>query len=279
MGHYIEMLKKSINRVEADFEFSSLIDHNGAKGTFREKIVENLLRPFLPRCYGLSGGQAFDDQGTLSNQLDIVIYDALFSYIAPYMKDFIYFPCESIYGNIEVKSILNKKSFVEAVNNIRSLKLLHRKEIKSYYVNPMKELIIKNVNWDIKAVNEYLGVVFVYDSVKSSTILKYIKEIVDKGKTKKNDLPNIIVLFKDKKIITRFHRAEDGMVHIHPLGQFDGYLVEECGNNVLAEFMMLLLISLRSIEFKALDLENISKETHKEIFEKKDKAIEHILIR
>lgn len=279
MGHYIEMLKKSIKRVEADFVFSSLIDHNGAKGTFREKIIENLLRPFLPGCYGLSGGQAFDSHGKLSSQLDIVIYDTLFSYIAPYMKGFIYFPCESIYGNIEVKSNLNKQSFIEAVKNIESLKMLQREEIKSYHVNPMKELTIENVNWNIKAVNEYLGVVFAYDSVNSSTVLEYFNEIMNTEKIKKNDLPNIIVLFKEKKIITRFHRTEDGMVNIHPLGHFDGFLVEECEDNVLAEFMILLLISFRSIELKALDIEKMSKETHMEIFKKKDKVIEHILIK
>ena len=89
MDYYIEMLRKSIARIEADFEFSTIIDHNASKGTFREQIVQKFLRPFLPNAYGISGGQAFDLDGAISKQLDVVIYDALHSYVAPYMDDFI----------------------------------------------------------------------------------------------------------------------------------------------------------------------------------------------
>lgn len=107
MNHYLEMLRKSIKRVEADFNFTALIDHNSSKGSVREYIIKNFLRPFLPKCYGISGGQAFDTNGLVSKQLDVVLYDDLHSYIAPYIDDFIYFPCESIYGNIEIKSNLD----------------------------------------------------------------------------------------------------------------------------------------------------------------------------
>ena len=126
MDYYIEMLRKCIARIEADFEFSTIIDHNASKGTFREQIVQKFLRPFLPNAYGISGGQAFDLDGAISKQLDVVIYDALHSYVAPYMDDFIYFPCESVYGNIEIKSTLDKKSFMESLENIASLKALKR---------------------------------------------------------------------------------------------------------------------------------------------------------
>ena len=73
MDYYIEMLRKSIARIEADFEFSTIIDHNASKGTFREQIVQKFLRPFLPNAYGISGGQAFDPDGAISKQLDVVI--------------------------------------------------------------------------------------------------------------------------------------------------------------------------------------------------------------
>jgi len=278
MNYYLEMLKKSIKRVEADFDFSAIIDHNCSKGTFREQILKNFLRPFLPGCYGVSGGQAFDNAGNISNQLDVVVYDSLFSYVAPYMDDFIYFPCESVYGSIEIKSMLNKQSFVEAVANINSLKKLSRKGIDSYYVNPMKPLNINNVTWDIHAVNEYLGVVFAYESVSSSAILEHIKSGVNDNSMNRDNLPNIIVLFKDQKIIICYHNCEDGMYEIHPLGKFDGYLVEECGDNVLSEFLILLFVALRSIELRALDIEQLSKEIHKSIFSHKKREIEHLII-
>lgn len=276
MNYYLEMLHKSIKRIEADFDFSAIIDHNCSKGTFREKILKSFLRPFLPGCYGVSGGQAFDDAGNTSKQLDVVIYDSLFSYIAPYMDDFIYFPCESVYGNIEIKSNLNKQSFEEAAKNIASLKKLSRKCIESFHINPMKPLCIKNVTWDVQAVNEYLEVIFAYDSVSSSTVLSYIQDCINEGTLDRDELPNIIVLFQEKKIIIRYHQCEDGMYEIHPLGKYDGYLVEECGEDILSEFLILLFIALRSIELRALDIQQLSKEIHQNIFQNPRQEIEHI---
>ena len=278
MNYYLEMLRKSIKRIEADFDFSAIIDHNCSKGTFREQILKNFLKPFLPGCYGVSGGQAFDNDGNISKQLDVVVYDSLFSYLAPYMDDFIYFPCESIYGNIEIKSSLNKQSFNDAVENIASLKKLSRKAIDSYYVNPMKPLSINNVNWNIQAYSEYLGVIFAYESVSSSTVLQYINDGISDGTMDRDKLPNIIVLFKEQKIIIRYHQCEDGMYAIHPLGKFDGYLVEECGVNVLSEFLILLFVALRSIELRALDIEQLSKENHQSIFPNKQQGIEHLTL-
>ena len=278
MNYYLEMLKKSIKRIEADFDFSAIIDHNCSKGTFREQILKNFLRPFLPGCYGVSGGQAFDDAGNISKQLDVVIYDSLFSYIAPYMDDFIYFPCESVYGNIEIKSNLNKQSFEEAAKNIASLKKLSRKCIESFHINPMKPLCIKNVTWDIQAVNEYLGVIFAYDSVSSSTILSYIQDCLNRGTLGQNELPNIIVLFQEQKIIVRYHQCDDGLYVIHPLGKYDGYLVEECGEDILSEFLILLFVALRSIELRALDIQQLSKDIHRNIFANPKQEIEHITI-
>ena len=75
MEYYFEMLRKSIARIQADFDFSATIDHNVSKGTFREYIVKHFLRPFFPSAYGISGGQAFDSNEEISRQLDIVIYD------------------------------------------------------------------------------------------------------------------------------------------------------------------------------------------------------------
>ena len=278
MNHYLEMLKKSIMRIEADFDFSATIDHNCSKGTFREQILKSFLRPFLPGCYGVSGGQAFDDKGNISKQLDVVIYDSIFSYIAPYMDDFIYFPCESVYGNIEIKSNLNKQSFKEAVENIASLKSLSRKSIDTYYVNPMKPLNISNMNWNIQVVNEYLGIIFAYESASSSTVLSYMKDAIDDGTVDRDKLPNIIVLFKEHKIIIRYHQREDGMYEIHPLGNYDGYLVENCGENILSEFLILLFTALRSIEFKALDIQKLSKEVHQDIFSNKNQGVEHLTV-
>lgn len=88
-------------------------------------------------------------------------YASLYSYVAPFSEDFIYFPCESLYGNIEVKSKWNKKSLIDATENIRSLKKSQRKELDTFYSNAMTPLRINNIKWNIETTNEYLGVIFV----------------------------------------------------------------------------------------------------------------------
>lgn len=278
MNFYLEMLKKSINRIEADFDFSRIIDHNSSKGTFREQIIKKFLRPFLPGCYGISGGQAFSSDGSLSKQLDIVIYDQLYSYVAPYMEDFIYFPCESVYGNIEIKSNLNMQSFIEAVDNIASLKSLKREKIDTYYSNPMKRLDIKNVNWDIQTTNEYFGIIFAYESVKAETVLSYIQEGVGNGIFDRENLPNLIVLLKERKIICRYLKIRECEYVIQTLKEFSGYCVEECGENTLSEFMIHLLVMLRNIDLRAMDIQDLSKILQDEIFNEPNKHITNIIV-
>lgn len=278
MDYYIEMIRKCIARIEADFEFSAIIDHNSAKGAFREEIVKKFFRPFLPNAYGISGGQAFGADGTISKQLDVVIYDAIYSYIAPYMKDFAYFPCESVYGNIEIKSVLNSQSFKEAVENIASLKALKRERIETYYVNPIKKLELKGFSWDIEQTNEYFGVIFAYESVEPKTVMEYIIKAVKEDGFDREKLPNIIVLFKEKVIISRFHKCGEGKYEIHPLKHFEGYCMLNCGKDLLSEFLILLLIMLRCIELKAMDIETLSKKIHTQILSKSEGIIPNIII-
>jgi len=277
MDYYIEMLRKCIARIEADFEFSAIIDHNASKGTFREQIVKKFLRPFLPNAYGISGGQAFDADGNISKQLDVVIYDALHSYVAPYMEDFIYFPCESVYGNIEIKSVLTKQSFMESIENIASLKALKRDSIDTYYVNPIKELRINNVTWDIQATNEYFGVIFAYESVAPDTVMEYITKAVEDG-FDRNNLPNVIVLFKEKTIISRYHKCDENEFELHPLKDFSGYYMMNYNEDLLAEFLVLLFVVLRCIELKAMDIEALSKKLHTLTFSKYEGTIPNIQI-
>ena len=76
---YFTALRRSGKILDAYFEQSKDILHNASKGTIRESILNRVIRPFLPSCYGLSGGEAFDSEGNVSKQLDLVVYDSVFS--------------------------------------------------------------------------------------------------------------------------------------------------------------------------------------------------------
>ena len=165
--------------------------------------------------------------------------------------------------------------------NIQSLKTLKRESIDTFHINPMKPLKLNNFKWDINTTNEYIGIVFAYESnLRINTILDHIRKNVENGTVQREHIPNIIVLFKERKIIVRFKQDADRMYEITPLKEFNGLLVENCLDSVFAEFLMLLFFSLRSIELKAMDIETMEKQLHKVIFNnwETDKIIDHIII-
>ena len=75
----LQALRNKARKLAADIENSKLFTNMGDRGAFREAIVANFLRPFLPECYGLSNGEVFAEDGSQSARVDIVIYDSVFS--------------------------------------------------------------------------------------------------------------------------------------------------------------------------------------------------------
>lgn len=230
---YYAALKRTGKILEGYFDQSKDIFHNGSKGTVREQIVNKIIRPYLPSCYGLSGGEAFDKEGNTSKQLDLVVYDSVFSYIVPYMDNFIQFPCESIYGNIEIKSYLNKDELQKAVENIKSVKCLKRKGTHSWTVTPQVSISINGLPKDCNR-NPYFGVIFAYDSVDVATVLDYLK----KTDITSNLLPNAIILYSKRTIIMQ---AKGNSIEAFPCNDFDKYVALYCGNETLALFIGLLI--------------------------------------
>lgn len=52
--NYIDALRKTSKKLDAEFNESELIIYSHSKGVFREYIVKNCIRPFLPDAYGIS---------------------------------------------------------------------------------------------------------------------------------------------------------------------------------------------------------------------------------
>jgi hypothetical protein len=115
-----------------NFEDSKLFDHSGERGEFREQIISQLLRPFLPNCFGLGTGEIFSSDGNTSHQIDIVIYDTVYSNVLFKSGPKSIFPCESVYGEIEVKSMLSSEELIIGLDNIASMKKLNREDSTSW---------------------------------------------------------------------------------------------------------------------------------------------------
>lgn len=250
--NYYSALIKSGKILEGYFEQSKNILHNGSKGTVRENIVNKVIRPFLPACYGLSGGEAFDSEGNTSKQLDLVVYDSVFSYIIPYIDNYIQFPCESIYGNIEIKSFLNKDELMKAIDNIKSMKSLKREGTHSWTVTPLVSIKINGLP-DNTDRNPYFGIIFAYDSVEALTVLNYLENL----DIPSNLLPNAIVLYSKRTII---FQATDSNIEGFPSNDFNKYVMLNCGEETLAVFISLLINFTR---YSLLWVADVPKEINK----------------
>lgn len=122
----LQAVRNQAAQIALRLQDSNLFTHMGDRGTFREGIISEFLRPFLPECYGLGSGEVFSADGTQSAQIDIVLYDAIFSTVLFRNADKQLFPAESVFGSIEVKSRLDSDGLRIAVDNVASLKRLPR---------------------------------------------------------------------------------------------------------------------------------------------------------
>ena len=247
MDFFLETLKLSTKRIAADFEATKQVWHNASAGMLREKVIKDILKPYLPDCYGISGGLCYDHEENKSKQLDIIIYDKLFSYRLPFDSDFIVFPCESVYGNIEVKTTLDKSTLQESIDNIASLKKLVRKDATEFNITPHLELSVGGQHLGTKK-NNYWGAVFSYQSSSIETIMNNLSEC-----TKPDDtslLTDMLVLLDRQAIV---YKAEKELKTINLNGKAEGYVPILTGEDTLAYFLITILTVLYNYHLKSIN--------------------------
>jgi hypothetical protein len=103
---YRELTLTSVQHAVTRARACSGVDHAGMRGTFREIVVADLLRPLLPADLEIGTGKVISADGQTSRQHDIIIYDR--SILPPFMFDGTngLFPVESVAYVVEVKSML-----------------------------------------------------------------------------------------------------------------------------------------------------------------------------
>jgi hypothetical protein len=102
---------------------SSTTDHNLLLGDAREVMIKDFLMRFLPSSLVVGTGQLIDSKGSLSNQIDIVIYRSSFPIFRTLGSSDV-FLLEGVVATIEVKSTLSRSELNNAVDNCVSVKSL-----------------------------------------------------------------------------------------------------------------------------------------------------------
>ena len=116
-------------KLSNEFELSAQINHSGSKGLYREDALRTFLAEGrLPGRFGVGMGEIVGPARSVSRQSDLIIYDQLDGISLIHSEGTQVYPIECVAGTIEVKSTLNKTKFLEALENIKSVKRLAPRE-------------------------------------------------------------------------------------------------------------------------------------------------------
>ena len=254
----IDIIKTNSEMLEAKLESSRLYEHNGMKGTCREEDLINVIRDCLPECYGLKSGQIFDQNNNISNQIDVVIYDSVFSNYFKRDSSASLFPVESVYGTIEVKSMLHNDSFDMAIENIKSVRTLKREKATLLDVTPTSHLDLSPItfSYNQNRTNEFLNIIFAYDSVSVDRLNQYVRNLKEDYEL----LPTFIYVHKKNLLYTKVEEKDGhhfiGMNHesnhCYTLGNYK--------DNSLTVFFLMINAMLEQIKLKSIDYTKLLNE-------------------
>lgn len=118
--------------------------HSVSKGDASERVWIELFNSYLPARYKSDKAHVVDSEGTISQQIDVVIYDRQYSPFIFYYEGEIIIPAESVYAVFEAKQSANLKYVQYAQEKVRSVRALHRTSLPIPYAGetyPAKPLI------------------------------------------------------------------------------------------------------------------------------------------
>lgn len=107
-------------------DFSNVLSHPTDKGDNTEECWIKWFEQYLPKRYKAAKATVIDCKGNTSNQIDLVLYDAQYSYLAFRQNGVLYVPSESVYAVFEVKQDLTKEHMEYAGNKAASVRKLYR---------------------------------------------------------------------------------------------------------------------------------------------------------
>lgn len=109
------------------------MNHPSDKGDISEDKWIDFLRKYLPKRYSVDKGTVVDCTGALSQQIDLVIFDNLYSPLIFNDGTRKYIPAESVYAVFEIKPEINKDYLEYAADKVASVRSLKRTNSDVYH--------------------------------------------------------------------------------------------------------------------------------------------------
>lgn len=172
--------------------------HWGEDGRYKEVILRNVLKRFLPQNISIGTGFILNEQKNISKQMDIIIYDNTYP-IFFQEGDFIITPEHNVKGVIEVKSNITSSNIKNILNKFTlSIDEIFKKPqseklflgIFSYDENVSIELLQEVLKYDYKINHITLGTNYFIKRWKAKDRKKLV-EIENPSMNTPNDFYNI----------------------------------------------------------------------------------------
>ena len=101
--------------------------HRGETGRRREDDVREFLRAFFPERLAVGTGEIAASDGSVSPQMDLIVYDRLETPLLDKSESSIVVPIEGVYGVIEVSSRLDVTKLRQDAAKIQEVKALEKR--------------------------------------------------------------------------------------------------------------------------------------------------------
>lgn len=147
-------------------KLSILLDHPVTKGDHCESAWVDFFRSFLPNKYAVDKGFVFDAQGNVSDQIDIIIYDALYTPLifgTDVGEKFV--TAESVYAVFESKPTIDKSTLEYANSKVSSVVALTRSS---------REMIIGGKAVPPRGLTHIIGGILAVDASETDTLKMHL---------------------------------------------------------------------------------------------------------
>ncbi|MBL0114863.1 MAG: hypothetical protein IPP45_05145 [Sphingomonadales bacterium] len=101
------------------------IGHNGTMGDGSENVWLELLRKYLPERYAVEKAFVVDSKDSMSQQIDVVIFDRQYTPFIFVIENQKVVPAESVYAVFEAKQAIDAGMIDYAQKKVASVRRLH----------------------------------------------------------------------------------------------------------------------------------------------------------
>lgn len=108
---------------------SNRIVHNGDKGEVNEQHFIDFLRRYLPDRYSVEKAMILDAEGTVSDSIDVVVFDRQYTPTLLDNQKHRYVPAEAVYAIFECKPTIDKGYLEYAGDKAASVRRLRRTSV------------------------------------------------------------------------------------------------------------------------------------------------------